>query len=293
MLRDRRLIVISVVALVALSVWAYALLPVGRTLELTVMDVGEGLCVVMRAPSGKVMVMDCGTGSWRRSESVGKSVVAPYLQRMGKGSIDVAVLSHPHADHVSGYAGLLKQIPAKLVLDTGARCRSPQYKRFLKAVKRCKASYRIAKRGQTIDMGGGTIVQVLSPTPGKRYCDLNNRSIVLRVVYKHAAIVLAADAGEEAENEILASHLPVRAQVLQVGHHGGHDSSSASWIAAVKPSAAIISCGWNNDYGHPSREVVNRLQSSGARVYRTDRDGAVSITTDGETVEVHSYGASH
>lgn len=288
MRRDKRLLIIVVAVLATVGIWSSALLPGGKTLDVTVMDVGEGLCVVMRTPSNKVMIMDCGSSSWRKNDIVGESIVVPYLHRLGKNKIDVAILSHPHSDHISGYPGLLKAIPAKVVMDVGARHASPFYRGFLKQVKMSKAIYRIAKRGQTIEMGDGVIVQVLSPNPEMHYSDLNNNSIVLKIVYKKAAIVLTADAEEEAEQDILDSGMPVQAQVLQVGHHGSKAGSSRKWLAAVKPAIAIISCGRHNNYGHPSSETIDRLESCGARVYRTDKCGAVTITTDGSTIQARS-----
>ncbi|MCE5323288.1 MBL fold metallo-hydrolase [bacterium] len=289
---DRRLLVIAAAALAAIGIWTSALLPGGKTLDLTVMDVGEGLCVVMRTPSNRVMVMDCGTSSWRKNDTVGESVVVPYLHRMGKNTIDLAVLSHPHSDHVSGYAGLLEAVPAKVVMDIEARHASPLYKRFIKRVKLSNATYRIAKRGQNIEMGDGVSIHVLSPNPKMHYSDLNNNSIVLRIVYGKTAILLAADAEDEAEQDILESGIPVRAQVLQVGHHGAKAASSTQWLNAVRPAIAIISCGRHNNYGHPSSEAVERLESSGARVYRTDRCGAVTITSDGRTIRAKTCSTS-
>ncbi|MCE5315684.1 MAG: ComEC/Rec2 family competence protein [Armatimonadota bacterium] len=291
--RDNRLTIIAAAVLITICIWAYALLPGRGTLDVTVMDVGEGLCVVVCAPSGKVMVVDCGTSSWRNSESVGRSVVAPYLHRLGKDSIDVAVLSHPHSDHVSGYAGLLKVVPAKLVLDIGAKHKSSFYRRFLREARKCGAIYRIAKRGQRIEMGDGVVVEVLSPAAGEQYSDLNNNAIVLRVVYGKAAIMLATDACDETERKIMDSCTSLRAQALLVGHHGGRGACSDEWLAAVRPSIAVISCGRRNYYGHPSRETVNRLESSGARVYRTDRDGAITVSTDGRTMRATAFSSAH
>jgi len=283
---DRRYIIILIAALMATGIWVHAFIS-PKTLDVTVMDVGEGLCVVTSTPSGKVMVMDCGTSSWRKNETVGESAVAPYLRKLGKGRIDVAVLSHPHSDHVSGYSGLLEQTPASLVLDIGAtEHASPLYRRFLRTVKKCGSTYRIAKRGQEIDMKDGVILEILNPAPSTDYFDLNNRSIVLRIVYKNVAIILAADAEEPAETDILDSGLPVRAQVLQVGHHGSEAGSSTRWLEEVNPSMAVISCGRRNKYGHPSSKTVDRLTSYGARVYRTDKCGAVTISTDGRIVHV-------
>ena len=286
MLRDRRFMTLAVAALGAAAIWANAFVTRHPTLDLTFLDVGEGLCIVMRTPQGKTMVMDCGASSWRNAGTVGTKLVAPYLQSQGVDTIDAVVLSHPHSDHDSGLAGLLEVEPARLVIDIGVKEQSGYYRRFLRTVKATRAAYRIAKRGQTIDMGGGVVAQVLSPDPRRKYEDLNDDSIVLRVTYKRAAFLLAADAQTEAEHELLKAHTHLRAQVLQVGHHGSASATSSEWLAAVRPQVAVISCGRRNEYGHPSAEVIRRLSAAGVRIYRTDKDGAVTISTDGDTIRV-------
>ncbi len=282
----KTLAVLLTAAVVTAAIWANASLGGRDTLSLTFLDVGEGLCAVMRTPSGRTMVVDCGTSSWRDDDSIGEKVAVPYLQSLGVDTIDVAVMTHPHSDHVSGYAGLLEAKPARLVLDLGVRYPSPYYERFLKTVKSSGAKYRRARRGQTLDMGDGVSVQVLSPSPAETYTDLNNGSIVLRITYKKAAFLLASDAEAPAEQPMLKSGAPLQAQVLQVGHHGSKDSSSKEWLNVVRPQIAVISCGRRNDYGHPSRDTIRRLAAFGARVYRTDRDGAIRITTDGDMIRV-------
>jgi len=288
--RDRRVLVLVAVSVATAAIWAYALLPGARQLELTILDVGEGLSMVLRTPSGRTMVVDCGTSSWRDDESVGTKLVAPYLQSLGVDTIDVAVLTHPHADHLVGYAGLLAAKPAKLVLDIGQKSRSPYYKRFLRAVKACGARYRIARRGQSLDMGDGIVVHVLNPDPARRYENLNDKSIAMRVVFKQVAFLLAGDTQETAESYMLRSRMPLRSDVLQVGHHGSDGGTTSEWIAAVRPRVAVVSCGRRNEYGHPSRDVVRRLTASGARVFRTDKDGAVCVTTDGREIRVRRFG---
>ena len=289
MLANRQKLILGLAVLVAVAIWLTVALHGERPLEVTFLDVGEGLCIVVRSPSGTTLVMDCGTATWRKSETIGEKLVAPYLQSMGVDTIDVAVLSHPHADHVSGYAGLLRLKPAKLVLDTGARHGSPYYHRFLEAVKESGAKYRIAKRGQSIDLGGGVTAEVLNPDPAREYIDLNNNSIVLRIVYKNATFLLAADAEAEAERDMLASCGRLRSQVLQVGHHGSERASTPEWLYAVRPEIAVISCARQSRYGHPSEEVIDRLNSLRSRVYTTGEHGAVTITTDGETVSVCTH----
>jgi competence protein ComEC len=273
----------------ALTAWTQRPVHQAGVLELTYLDVGEGQCGVMRTPSGKIVVLDCGTSTWRDSDSLGSKLVAPYLQRLGADRIDLAVLSHPHSDHVSGYASLLAEKPAKAVLDIGRRHGAPPYIRFLRQVKKCGASYRIAKRGQFVDFGDGVRAEVLNPDPDAHYSDLNENSMVLRVTYGKVAMLLCADAGEEAERRMLESGMRVRAQVMQVGHHGSRFGTTPEWLAAVRPSVAIISCGRNDMYGHPSRQTLARLRAVGARTYRTDMNGAVTVTTDGHTIRVRTF----
>lgn len=288
MLRDKRLQIISALIILAAAIWTSALYSSQKTLNVTFLDVGEGLCAVVRTPSGKILVMDCGTSSWGKNGSVGEKLVAPYLQSMGVDRIHVAVLSHPHSDHISGFPGLLKLKPANIVLDIGARHASPVYKKFLYTIKRSGAEYRVAKCGQTIDMGDGVSVEVLNPNPIHSYTDLNNRSIAIRVIYKNVAFLLAADAGADAEQQMLGSRMKLRSQVLQVGHHGSSNSTSLSWLRAVRPQAAVISCGYRNQYHHPSIATIRRLQNTSTRIYRTDRHGAVSFTTDGSVIRVRT-----
>ena len=277
-------------ALVVIAIWAAALLQPGHELEVTFLDVGEGLCVIVRGPTGRTLVMDCGTSSWRDTELVGGRLAAAYLQSLAVDTIDVAILSHPHADHVSGMSGLLRAKPPRLVMDIGAAHGSRLYRKFLQTVRKTRAAYRRARRGQQIDLGGGAYATVLSPDPSEHYADLNDHSVVLRITYGAAAILLAADAGDETEREILASGADARAQVLQVGHHGSAQSTCDEWLQSVRPEIAVISCARRSPYGHPSREVVRKLRAFGARVYCTAWHGAVSITTNGRAIKVKTYG---
>lgn len=270
--------------------WLLALSPSTPKLDVTFMDVGEGMCVVVRSPSGRTMVVDCGTSTWRKKGSVGDRLVAPYLQSLGVDDIDVVVLSHPHEDHLSGMPSLLGEKPAHLVLDSGTPERSRDYRRFLWAVKRSHATYRIARPGQRLDLGGGAVAEVLAPNDEPDAHEVNERCIVLRVRYGSTAVLLTADADEDAEEAMLKSRLPLRSQVLQVGHHGSSSSSSPAFLARVRPAIAVISCAQHNSYGHPSPAVVTRLRAMGARVYTTARSGAVEITSDGSSISVRTFG---
>lgn len=288
MVRDRRTRLLGIAGIVAITVWMSVLLPGSSQLRVTFLDVGDGLCTIVRTPSGRTLVADCGTSSRRDCASVGPKLVVPYLQSQGLDAIDVAVVSHSHSDHLSGMAGLLKLEPAALVIDCGKKHLSQEYKAFLKAVKCNHSRYRIAQRGQVIDMGDGVKIHILSPAPNALYSDLNDDSTVLRITYKRVAILLAADAGKEAESDMLDAHLNVRAQVLQVGHHGSRYATSPDWLSAVKPRIAVISCARHSRYGFPARQTLDRLSSSSVRTYTTGQSGAVTVSTDGTSISVRT-----
>lgn len=285
-LRDPRRLVLANAIVFAAAIWAYALYPVVPRLTLTVLDVGEGLCAVVRTPCGKTIVVDCGTCSWRESHNLGSKLVAPYLQSIGVNVIDLAVLTHPHSDHISGYASLLGQLPAKTVLDIGPDPDCPDYEGFIRMVHKCQAKHYVARSGQVFVSPEGVQIQILNPDVSRSYEDLNNKSIALRIVYKQVAFLVAGDVEEQGENYIIQSFSHLQSEVLVVGHHGAHKSCSPQWLAAVKPLIAIISCGRNNPHGHPSPLVIQRLRSFGIRTYRTDINGAVMASTDGKSVSI-------
>lgn len=286
MVRDKRLLLMGLLALAAAAALLSALAPGQPTMQVTFFDVGDGQCTLVRTPGGRTMVVDCGTSSWRNPSSVGKKLLAPYLRSQGVNEIDALVLSHPHSDHMSGFEGLLSVHPARLVMDAVYEDRTPEYKQFIRAVRKCDARYRKLKCGQKINMGDGVVVEVIGPVRTHEYEDENDRSVVLRLVFGRTAMLLAADAGEEAESDMIDSGVDLRAQVLQVGHHGSAGSTSPEWLCAVKPSIAVISCSKRSRYGFPSTRVLDRLASFDVRTYTTGEAGAVTVTSDGNSVRV-------
>jgi competence protein ComEC len=142
-------------------------------------------------------------------------------------------------------------------------------------------AYRKAVRGQILDFGDGVRAQVLAPGPAVLPGGANNASVVLRVTYGKASLLLTGDAETPEEDDMLRSSQPVACDVLKAGHHGSRTSSSPELLAAAHPKIAIVSVGKHNLYGHPSPEVLARLAQAGARIYRTDESGAVTCATDG------------
>jgi competence protein ComEC len=146
----------------------------------------------------------------------------------------------------------------------------------------------VARRGQSFDLGQAVHVAVLAPElpliTGTS-SDINNNSVVLRLTFGHVAMLLTGDAQAEAEARMLADGADLRADVLKVGHHGSAYSSTPAFLEAVHPRVALISCGLHNVFGHPSPRTLAALGAAGAKIYRTDLDGGISVVTDGTTIK--------
>ncbi len=275
---------------IALAVAAFTQFsPDAGVLTMAVLDVGEGLCVVMHTPGGKSLVYDCGTSSWRDESGVGEKVAADYLQKMGSDNIDIAVLSHTDSDHMSGFASLLRKKPAKLVLFTERKNTSDLFYEFRQAVVEYCGRYEHTRAGDMYELDDGVIVEVLHPKNAAEYEEDNNASVVLRIVYGDVSFLLAGDAEMEAEDDMVDSGVPLDSDVLVVGHHGSAGSTSRLFLRKVTPEIAIISVGSGNHYGHPAYETIDRLRDYNIRTLRTDWHGAVQVTTDGRSLGIDTY----
>lgn len=251
------------------------------TLEITFLDVGQGDAILARH-GNQTMLVDGGP------IEAGPGVVS-YLKSHGVSTIDVLVSTHPHADHIGGLLAVLRQLPVKAVYDSGIPHTTQTYKEYLTLIDQKNIRYVVPQRGDSIDLGAGVAVQVLSPPPGGiAGGDLNENSIVLKITFGATSFLLASDAGFPAEYAMLSSRLDLRSDVLKVGHHGSRYSSGKAFLKAVGPKYAVIEVGADNVYGHPAPAAVARLEETGSKVYRTDRDGNILMTSDGRGIMVRT-----
>lgn len=248
------------------------------TLQVEFIDVGQGDAILIRHPAGINMLIDGGDTD---------TGIVQYLKDHGIKRLDVVVATHPHADHIGGLVQVLKAIPVAKVVTNGQPTTTRTYENFLDAIAAAKAEYVEVKRGDTIRFGE-LVFNVLNPVSATGD-DLNNGSIVLRLVYGKVSFLFAGDAQAEAEASMSVSSVsPVQATILKVGHHGSRTSSSPAFLALVKPAVAIYSAGSGNSYGHPHPETIASLLGVGARIYGTDLNGTVAVTTDGWTYQVQA-----
>lgn len=274
---------IAAVALAILSVllWNAALSDETGGLTITVLDVGQGDSILIETPSKRRVLVDGGV------KKMGERVVVPFLLKNGITRLDMVILTHPHEDHVGGLPAVLNKIKVDSVLDTGFVCKSESYRRFLDLVEKNKIKYRLARGGQTINFGKGVVAKVLHPTLPfltDTNSDANNVSIVFRMQYGKFSMLFTGDNEHEGEERILemfpASCLA--SNILKAGHHGSRTSTSDHFLSAVNPKVAVISCGKRNKFKHPHKSTLQKFESHGVKVYRTDQHGAVVITSDGK-----------
>ena len=254
------------VAAVAGAVWPVVRPSDGR-LRVTVLDVGQGDAIVVEAPDGRTALIDAGTGGPYRIDA-GARVVAPFLWSRGVLRLAALAVTHADADHAGGAAAVRRLFSIREQWTTETFRDGPIF-------------------------FGGAMISLLWPCGGEEGAppprpaqSRNNQALVLRIETGAVAIVLASDIEAEAEMALVRGSAPLAASVLKVPHHGSRTSSTPQFLASVHPAVAVISVGARNVYGHPDAGVLARLTAAGAIVYRTDRDGALVLETDGRALTV-------
>jgi competence protein ComEC len=285
----------------ALIVAAYPFSPKrdAGQLEVTILDVGQGDSLFVVSPKGRTMLIDGGgafEGFQGREEHLGpdpgEDAVSPYLWSRGFRKLDIVALTHAHQDHIGGLISILENFPVGH-LWIGREVAAPALARLEKLARMKSIPIEHQIRGNSLSWDGVAGVFLWPEIPPEQVgtSAKNNDSLVLRLHYGERSVMLPGDAEQLAEYNILAENNEgaLQADVLKVGHHGGKNSTTPEFLAAVRPHVAIISVGVDNPYGHPNPELLERLEQARVRILRTDRDGAVHVLTDGHRVEVSCY----
>ncbi len=262
--------------------------------EMTAIDVGQGDSILLVFPDGRTLLLDGGgipafAGRAPAQLDTGEDVVAPYLWDRGFRSLDVIALSHAHDDHIGGLPAIAADFHPR-ELWTGAIPESPAWEKLRAAAARA-GTHIVPLLAPAHFLFGGAQIEVLAPFPDYLPAaePKNNDSLVLRITSGPHSFLLTGDAERQIELWMLAENEIRRTDVLKVAHHGSRTSSSDLFLDAVHPAFAIISVGYENSYGHPNREVIDRLEQRGAAVLRTDLDGLVTIRSDGHRLHVETH----
>jgi competence protein ComEC len=249
------------------------------TLSLEVLDVGQGDAIVIRTPADKIVLVDAGDDPHQ---------ALTLLRERKVDHIDLAVATHPHADHIGGMIDVVEHIPVKLFVDNGLPHTTATYRKLMQAIERRGIAYRVAVAGTTYRLDDGATLEILFPRGealhGTR-SDLNANSVVLRLRHLGHCFLLAGDAEEPTERALVASGLGP-CEVLKVAHHGSEYSSSDAFLAAVQPRYALISVGGDNDYGHPGAHTLAHLSSLGAVIHRTDLEGSLVVLSSENSLQI-------
>lgn len=248
-----------------------------------VLDVGQGDAIFLEAPGGNQVLVDGGPD---RTVLARLGEILPFWDR----SLDLVILTHPHADHLSGLLEVLRRYRVGMVLESGLAHTIAEYAEWESELSRRRIPRAVARRGQAVELGGGAELTVLAPArswagvPPPR--NIHTASVVASFRFASSTALLTADAESPLERELIASGVPLQAELLKVGHHGSKTSSSGPFLAAVRPRLAAVSAGRRNRYGHPHPEVLDRLAAAGVRVFRTDQAGTITFASDGRQFTV-------
>lgn len=246
-------------------------------LEVFFIDCGQGDAILIKSPAGEYMLIDGGTRDEGRN-------ITSFMLDQGVKQLAVVVGTHPHSDHIGGLAEIINSFPVQKVYLPRVTHNTKSFEALLDAIKGQNLKISTASRGVEIPLAGLEAC-FLAPV-GNDYEELNNYSAVIRIEYGDNSFVFTGDAEDVSEREMLSGEQELDADVLKVGHHGSSSSSSPEFLKAVSPQYAVIMCGTDNDYGHPHRETLKALDNAGVKVYRTDLNGTIIMTSDGRSITV-------
>ncbi len=277
--------IILLVTALALGTWLGFKEPtvsLGPAVCIEFMNVGQGDCVLIRTPEGATALVDAG------GPSCGEGIV-DYLRRLGIKRLDLVVMTHPERDHLGGMPDVLKAFPVYGVLDSGYLGDSDLHRKVLKTIEDQNIPYHRAVRGMEFRLDSQARLEVLAPSEQQLHgtvSDSANNSVVVRLVYGRVRVLLPGDIRREGEASLIASHVDIESEVLKVAYHGKADSTSLEFLRLVRPQYCIISA----KAGEPDKSTLSRLatEHTGASLFRTDRNGTITVRTDGQKIVVEA-----
>jgi len=300
--RRRRWTIVLTIPLAALLIvtashpFAPGLTP--GALEISMLDVGQGDSIFVAFPDGRTLLID-GGGTYGASRSsgvrigtdIGESIVSPYLWQRGIQRLDAVALSHAHNDHLDGLNAVLDNFQVQ-ELWIGRTVDTQPFRELIARARARGVRVVARKRGESFSWGGVTGLVLWPEDHSELATASNNDSLVLRLEFGSEAFLLPGDIEKPVEADLVQRGDPLSADVFKVPHHGSRTSATDPLLRAVQPAFAVISVGETNSFGHPHRETLARLSAAHVRALRTDHDGTVTFTSDGNSVRVTTFAAA-
>jgi competence protein ComEC len=287
----KAMVVFSGVSLVVITVLSF---PQKHDTRLSFLDVGQGDCTLIELASGKTILLD-GGGTRDNRFDIGRRVVAPYLWNRGIRRLDLVILSHPHPDHVNGLLFLLRKFAVREVWSSGRGPDLPGYEAFSRTAAEMHVTHRVVSAEAPPVALGDAELRILHPRQEfsaeetKAYAAENDESLVVRIADRGRVFLFPGDIGSEAEGRLIRTGVDLKCDVLKIPHHGSKSSSSGPFVALSRPGIAVATVGRENPYRHPSDDVMERYEKSGAHICRTDTDGAVIIRAGKNGMEASQW----
>ena len=277
-------VILLVCATVVSFVWARPDSAADGLLHVYFLDVGQGDAMLVQTPNGNQMLIDGGPDTKILARLGG---ILPLKDR----DLDVIVATHTDADHLSGLVDVLKRYTVDHIVETGMKCATAICGQWEELAGRQQSSRVFARAGYTVSLDDEVQLQVLNPLEdisGQVVKKTNNAGIVLKLTYRNQTMLFAADIEKSVEDALLR-RTDVDVDFLKIAHHGSKTSSTQNFLAATTPNVAFIEVGAKNRYGHPTPEVLDRLDKNGILYYRTDKDGTTELILDGTNYSVATY----
>lgn len=277
---SKLLLIVSIMIIILLSSCNYiANVEISpKLLYIHFIDVGQGDCELIQYNNMNLLI-DAGPID-------AEDKVTYYLKKLGVKTIDYVVATHPHEDHIGGMNAVFNTFKVKQFITPKVN-NSPttnMYKQLLQTVKQKNLNITSPKSGSFINLGSNINCEILAPN-GNNYDDLNNYSIVLKLIYGETKFLFVGDALTESENEMISAGYDLSCNVLKIGHHGSNSATSDEFLKNTSPSVAIISCGKGNEYGHPHKSTISKLTNINCKIFRTDLNGDIVLTSNGKNIE--------
>ena len=239
------------------------------------LDVGQGDSIFIELPNDETMLIDAG-------ENYHGEGIINYIKKAGHSKIDYLVATHPHSDHIGSMPYIVRNFDIGSVYMPKVSANTDIYESLLKAVKNKKLKVNSGKAGVNIVKTDELSADIIAPVKIDE-SNLNNCSIVIKLSFGKKSFLLTGDAESSEMNTITAE---LKTDVLKAGHHGSKNSTNKKLLEKIAPEITVISCGKDNDYGHPHKEVLTQLKKINSSVYRTDKDKTVIVVTDGNGLTV-------